>query len=184
MLHEAYYPSELSDNKPIKIFYGFEQADISNKSLLTLVVFYPHLTGTSLFNLSDEKQDDLALFLLNKHIFGVTASFIKVAFICKHINEKDFYGEQFDIDISNRYFYEINEKMRTDYRNKYGVFIGNFLSQSKIINRINSKDLTIGSTSKIRLVNKSSISIERAEELIKALKKVDFGSFNSIFGDN
>ena len=60
MLHEAYYPSEGGDNGPIKILYGFVQEGVGKDHQLTLVVFYPKLTGTSLFNLS--------IFLI---IFGV-----------------------------------------------------------------------------------------------------------------
>ncbi|MEQ6329272.1 hypothetical protein VLF92_13250, partial [Pseudomonas chengduensis] len=82
MLYEAYYPSELSDNHPIKIFYGFVQEGFDKDYQLTLVVFYPKLAGTSLFNLSDEIKAGLANFLLQKHVYGVKASFIRVAFVC------------------------------------------------------------------------------------------------------
>jgi len=68
VLYEAYYPSEGSDNHPVQIFYGFVQEGFEKDYQLTLVVFYPKLTGTSLFNLSDENNldKDETAYLLNR----------------------------------------------------------------------------------------------------------------------
>ena len=145
MLHEAYYPSEGGDNGPIKILYGFVQEGVGKDHQLTLVVFYPKLTGTSLFNLSDEIKAGLTNFLLQKHVYGVKASFIRVAFVYPHLNEQDFYGESWGIDVFGNYAQEQIEQRPKSFLDK--IFNSGFINIS-----INSRNLTIGLTEKITLI--------------------------------
>lgn len=177
MLYEAYYPSEGGDNAPIKIFYGFVQEGFDKDYQLTLVVFYPKLTGTSLFNLSDEIKAGLANFLLQKHVYGVKASFIRVAFVCTHINEGDFYGESWGVDVFENYAQEqIDQTPKT--------FLDRIFKNRTINISINSRHLTIGLTDKIKLIDEKNLDTAQTAYLLNKLKeKTDYGNFNKIFGE-
>ena len=175
MLYEAYYPSEGGDNGPIKIFYGFVQEGFEKDYQLTLVVFYPKLTGTSLFNLVDETKAGLANFLLQKHVYGVKASFIRVAFVCKHINERDFYAESWGVDVFENYAQEVIDKRPVTFLDK--------IFKNRTINiSINSRHLTIGLMDKIKLVDETNLDTPYTAYLLDRLKEVDYGDFNKVFG--
>lgn len=171
MLYEAFYPSELSDNHPHKVFYGFVQEDVKENYQNTLVIFYPKLMGTSLFNLSEEIKSGLANFLLTKHIYGVGVSFLKVAFLCPHISQDKFYGECWSVDVFNDYIYEAEAKK---------TLIQKIMSPK--IKSILTRNLTIGSTQKIQLIDMVNVDFERTEFLLNELKKNDFGDFSKFFG--
>ncbi len=175
MLYEAYYPSELSDNRPVKIFYGFVQEGYEKDYQLTLVVFYPYLTGTSLFNLSDKIKAGLANFLLQKHVYGVKASFIRVAFACQHLNEKDFYAESWGIDVFENYAKEQIDQRPKKFLDK--------IFKNKIINiSINSRNLTVGLTDEIKLIDEKNLDKDETAHLLDKLKDVDYGDFSKVFG--
>lgn len=174
MLYEAYYPNVMSDNHPVKVFYGFVSEDATRDFQLTLVVFYPKLTGTSLFNLSDESKAGLANFLLQKHVYGVKASFIKVAFICPHLNDKDFYGESWGVDVFENYAQEQIEQRPKRFLDK--IFNSGFINIS-----INSRNLTIGLTEKITLIDEKKLDTDQTAYLLEKLKDIDYGDFNKIF---
>jgi len=176
VLYEAYYPSEGGDNGPIKIFYGFVQEGFEKDYQLTLVVFYPKLTGTSLFNLVDETKAGLANFLLQKHVYGVKASFIRVAFVCPHINEGDFYAESWGIDVFENYAQEQIQQRPNNFLNK--IFNSGFINIS-----INSRNLTIGLTEKITLIDEINLDTAQTAYLLNKLKEVDYGDFNKVFGE-
>lgn len=176
MLYEAYYPSVGSDKHPIKIFYGFVQEDSKKDFQLTLVVFYPKLTGTSLFNLSDEIKAGLTNFLLQKHIFDVKASFIRVAFVCPHLNDKDFYAESWGVDVFSNYVKEQRNQRPKNLLDRI------FKNRDRDIS-INSRNLTIGLTEEIRLIEHENLDIDQAAYLLNRLKEVDYGDFNKIFGE-
>ena len=176
MLHEAYYPSEGGDNGPIKILYGFVQEGVGKDHQLTLVVFYPKPTGTSLFNLSDEIKAGLANFLLQKHVYGVKASFIRVAFVCPHLNEKDFYGESWGIDVFENY-----AKEQIDKRSK--KFLDKVFKNRTINTSINSRNLTVGLTEKITLIDEKNLDTDETAYLLNKLKEVNYGDFNKVFGE-
>ncbi|WP_151745280.1 hypothetical protein [Acinetobacter calcoaceticus] len=173
MLYEAFYPSELSDNHPHKIYYGFVQEGSEVNYQITLVVFYPKLMGTSLFNLSDEVKTGLANFLLNKHVYAVGSSFVKVAFVCPHISEDQFYGECWSVDVFDNFVAE--EVAKFNFLQK--------LFPPKTI-QVMSRYLTIGRTKDIQLVNMVNIDFDRTKFLLNELKRDDFGDFASIFGGN
>lgn len=176
MLYEAYYPSEGGDNGPIKIFYGFVQEGFEKDYQLTLVAFYPKLIGTSLFNLSDEIKAGLANFLLQKHVYGVKASFIRVAFICKHINEGDFYAESWGVDVFDNYAQEVIDKRPTTFLDK--------IFKNRTINiSINSRHLTIGLTDKIKLIDQKNLDKAYTAYLLDRLKAVDYGDFSKVFAE-
>ncbi len=176
MLYEAYYPSEGGDNGPIKIFYGFVQEGFEKDYQLTLVVFYPKLTGTSLFNLVDETKAGLANFLLQKHVYEVKASFIRVAFVCKHINEGDFYAESWGVDVFDNYAQEVIDKRPVTFLDK--------IFKNRTINiSINSRHLTIGLTDKIKLVDERNLDKAYTAYLLDRLKAVDYGDFSKIFSE-
>lgn len=176
MLYEAYYPSEGGDNGPIKIFYGFVQEGFEKDYQLTLVVFYPKLTGTSLFNLSDEIKAGLANFLLQKHVYGVKASFIRVAFVCKHINERDFYAEIWGVDVFDNYAQELIDKRPPTFLDK--------IFKNRTINiSINSRNLTIGLTDKIKLIDETNLDTAYTAYLLDRLKAVDYGDFSKVFAE-
>ena len=176
MLHEAYYPSEGGDNGPIKILYGFVQEGVGKDHQLTLVVFYPKPTGTSLFNLSDEIKAGLTNSLLQKHVYGVKASFIRVAFVCPHSNEKDFYGESWGIDVFGNYAQEQIEQRPKSFLDK--IFNSGFINIS-----INSRNLTIGLTEKITLIDEKNLDTDETAYLLNRLKEVNYGDFNKIFSE-
>lgn len=176
MLYEAYYPSEGSDNHPVKIFYGFVQEGFEKDYQLTLVVFYPKLTGTSLFNLSDEIKAGLANFLLQKHVYGVKASFIRVAFVCPHLNEQDFYAESWGVDVFENYAQEQIEQRPKKFLDK--IFNSGFINIS-----INSRNLTIGLTEKITLIDEKNLDTDETAYLLNRLKEVNYGDFNKVFGE-
>jgi hypothetical protein len=176
VLHEAFYPSEGSDNHPVKIHYGFVQEGFEKDYQLILVVFYPKLTGTSLFNLSDEIKAGLANFLLQKHVYGVKASFIRVAFVCTHINEGDFYAESWGVDVFENYAQEQIEQRPKNFLNK--IFNSGFINIS-----INSRNLTIGLTEKITLIDEINLDTTQTAYLLNKLKEVDYGDFNKVFGE-
>lgn len=176
MLYEAYYPSELSDNHPIKIFYGFVQEDSKKDFQLTLVVFYPKLTGTSLFNLSAEIKAGLANFLLQKHVYGVKASLIRVAFVCEHANEKDFYAESWAIDVFDNYAKEQIAKKPKTLLDK--VFKNRTINIS-----INSRNLVVGLTDEIKLIDEKNLDPAQTAYLLGKLKDVDYGDFSKVFGE-
>lgn len=176
MLYEAYYPSELSDNHPVKIFYGFVQEGFEQDYQLTLVVFYPKLTGTSLFNLSDEIKAGLANFLLQKHVYGVKASFIRVAFVCKNINENDFYAESWGVDVFDNYAQEQIEQRPKRFLDK--IFNSGFINIS-----INSRNLTIGLTEKITLIDEKNLDTNETAYLLNKLKEVNYGDFTKVFSE-
>ena len=176
MLYEAYYPSEGSDNHAVQIFYGFVQEGFEKDYQLTLVVFYPKLTGTSLFNLSDEIKAGLANFLLQKHVYGVKASFIRVAFVCPHLNEKDFYGESWGIDVFENY-----AKEQIDKRSK--KFLDKVFKNRTINISINSRNLTVGLTEKITLIDEKNLDTDETAYLLNKLKEVNYGDFNKVFGE-
>lgn len=174
MLNEAFYPSELSDNHPIRVFYGFVQEGIEKDYEVTLVVFYPKLTGTSLFNLSDENKAGLANFLLQKHMYGVKASFIRVAFVCQHLNENNFYAESWGVDVFEGYAldqYEARPKNLLDH-----IFKNDSMQVS-----INSRNLTIGLTNNIKLIEHRNLDFSQTEYLLERLKIEDYGNFEKIF---
>ena len=173
MLYEAFYPSELSDNHPQKIFYGFVQEGVDVNFQVTLVVFYPKLMGTSLFNLSDEVKSGLANFLLNKHVFGVGSSFVKVAFVCPHISKDQFYGECWSVDVFDNFVSE--EVAKFNFLQK--------LFPPKTI-QVMSRYLTIGRTKEIQLVDMVNINFDRTTFLLNELKRVEYGDFSSVFGGN
>lgn len=176
MLHEAFYPSEGSDNHPVQILYGFVQEGVEKDHQLTLVVFYPKLTGTSLFNLADETKAGLANFLLQKHVYGVKASFIRVAFVCPHLNEQDFYGESWGIDVFGNYAQEQIEQRPKRFLDK--IFNSGFINIS-----INSRNLTIGLTEKITLIDEKNLDTDETAYLLNRLKEVNYGDFNKVFGE-
>ena len=176
MLYEAYYPSEGSNNHPVKIHYGFVQEGFEKDYQLILVVFYPKLTGTSLFNLSDEIKAGLANFLLQKHVYGVKASFIRVAFVCPHINEGDFYGESWGVDVFENYAQEQIEQRPKKFLDK--IFNTGFINIS-----INSRNLTIGLTDEIKLIEHENLDIDQTVYLLNKLKEVDYGDFSKIFSE-
>ncbi|MDQ8961557.1 hypothetical protein [Acinetobacter baumannii] len=176
MLYEAYYPSEGSDNHPVQIFYGFVQEGFEKDYQLTLVVFYPKLTGTSLFNLSDEIKAGLANFLLQKHVYGVKASFIRVAFVCPHLNEQDFYAESWGVDVFENYAQEQIEQRPKKFLDK--IFNSGFINIS-----INSRNLTIGLTEKITLIDEKNLDTDETAYLLNRLKEVNYGDFNKVFGE-
>lgn len=176
MLYEAYYPSEGSDNHPVQIFYGFVQEGFEKDYQLTLVVFYPKLTGTSLFNLSDEIKAGLANFLLQKHVYGVKASFIRVAFVCPHLNEQDFYVESWGVDVFENYAQEQIEQRPKKFLDK--IFNSGFINIS-----INSRNLTIGLTEKITLIDEKNLDTDETAYLLNRLKEVNYGDFNKVFGE-
>lgn len=176
MLHEAYYQSEGGDNGPIKILYGFVQEGVGKDHQLTLVVFYPKLTGTSLFNLSDEIKAGLTNFLLQKHVYGVKASFIRVAFVYPHLNEQDFYGESWGIDVFGNYAQEQIEQRPKSFLDK--IFNSGFINIS-----INSRNLTIGLTEKITLIDEKNLDKDETAYLLNRLKEVNYGDFNKVFGE-
>ena len=177
MLYEAYYPSEVSNNHPIKIFYGFVQEGFDKNYQLTLVVFYPELTGTSLFNLMDKTKAGLANFLLQKHVYGVGASHIKVAFVCEHVNERDFYTEIWGVDVFENYAKEqIEQKPKK-------LLSGIFGNDSTEVS-IHSHYLTIGLTDSITLIDEGHLDTAQTAYLLNKLKeKTDYGNFNKIFGE-
>lgn len=178
MLYEAYYPSEFSDKHPVKIFYGFAQADNAKNYELTLVVFYPHLTGTSLFNLSHEIKEGLAYQLLSKHIYDVPVSFLKVAFLCPHISgENQFYGECWSVDVFENYAEEYFEEHSKGLLNKIFKTAPTQVS-------MNTRELVIGFMDRIKLLDEKHIDTETASLLLHKLKQSDFGDFKSVFGDN
>lgn len=176
MLYEAYYPSEGSDNHPVQIFYGFVQEGFEKDYQLTLVVFYPKLTGTSLFNLSDEIKAGLANFLFQKHVYGVKASFIRVAFVCPHLNEQDFYAESWGVDVFENYAQEQIEQKPKKFLDK--IFNSGFINIS-----INSRNLTIGLTEKITLIDEKNLDTDETAYLLNRLKEVNYGDFNKVFGE-
>ncbi|MDV7627217.1 hypothetical protein ABTH07_16805 [Acinetobacter baumannii] len=176
MLYEAYYPSEGSDNHPVQIFYGFVQEGFEKDYQLTLVVFYPKLTGTSLFNLSDEIKAGLANFLLQKHVYGVKASFIRVAFVCPYLNEQDFYAESWGVDVFENYAQEQIEQRPKKFLDK--IFNSGFINIS-----INSRNLTIGLTEKITLIDEKNLDTDETAYLLNRLKEVNYGDFNKVFGE-
>jgi hypothetical protein len=176
VLYEAYYPSEGSDNHPVQIFYGFVQEGFEKDYQLTLVVFYPKLTGTSLFNLSDEIKAGLANFLLQKHVYGVKASFIRVAFVCPHLNEQDFYAESWGVDVFENYAQEQIEQRPKKFLDK--IFNSGFINIS-----INSRNLTIGLTEKITLIDEKNLDTDETAYLLNRLKEVNYGDFNKVFGE-
>ena len=176
MLYEAYYPSEGSDNHPVQIFYGFVQEGFEKDYQLTLVVFYPKLTGTSLFNLSDEIKAGLTNFLLQKHVYGVKASFIRVAFVYPHLNEQDFYAESWGVDVFENYAQEQIEQRPKKFLDK--IFNSGFINIS-----INSRNLTIGLTEKITLIDEKNLDTDETAYLLNRLKEVNYGDFNKVFGE-
>ena len=177
MLYEAYYPSEGGDNGPIKIFYGFVQEGFDKNYQLTLVVFYPELTGTSLFNLMDKTKAGLANFLLQKHVYGVGASHLKVAFVCEHVNERDFYTEIWGVDVFENYALEQLEQQPKS------LLSGIFGNDSKEVS-IHSSYLNIGLTDSIKLIDEGHLDTDQTAYLLNKLKeKTDYGNFNKIFGE-
>ncbi len=176
VLYEAYYPSEGSHNDPVKILYGFVQEGVGKDHQLTLVIFYPKLTGTSLFNLADETKAGLANFILQKHVYGVKASFIRVAFVCPHLNEQDFYGESWGIDVFRNYAQEQIEQRPKRFLDK--IFNSGFINIS-----INSRNLTIGLTEKITLIDEENLDKDETAHLLDKLKDVDYGDFSKVFSE-
>lgn len=174
MLYEAFYPSELSDNHPVKIYYGFVQDDIDKDYQLTLVAFYPKLTGTSLFNLSEDIKAGLANFLLQKHVFGVKASFIRVAYLCQHLNENEFYGESWGIDVFEGYAIE---QLQTRKKTMWEYL---FKDAPQTVS-INTRNLTIGLTNQIKLIEHRDLNFEETRYLLDRLKHDDFGNYEKVF---
>ena len=176
MLYDAYYPSDGSDNHPVKVFYGFVEEGSEKDYQLTLVVFCPKSIGTSLFSLVDETKAGLANFLLKKHVYGVKASFIRVAFVCPHPNEQDFYGESWGIDVFGNYAQEKIEQRPKSFLDK--IFNSGFINIS-----INSRNLTIGLTEKITLIDEKKLDTDETAYLLNRLKEVNYGDFNKVFGE-
>lgn len=173
MLHEAYYPSEISGHYPHKVFYAFVQDGFEENYRLTLVVFYPKLKGTSLFNLSDTTRDDFVNFLLNKHVFRVDTDTIRIAFITpKNDSNTLFYGEQWTIDIlAEMVEMEISKQ---SFLNKLLKYPKEFI--------FNTHELVTGATQRIRLINHKHLDHESALALLTKIKaEHDLGDFTEFF---
>ncbi|MDV7561110.1 hypothetical protein R4576_18090 [Acinetobacter baumannii] len=180
MLHEAFYPSVGGAKEAVRVLYGF----VNEYESLTLVVFYPKLTGTSLFNLDEETQSEFVLFLLEKHVYGVLADFVKVAFVCSHVSEGNFYGELYGVDVRDAYFKEAHEEYKERINKKYGRILGGFFLSRPYELSTNTRNLTIGSTSSIRLIPEGNIAFDRTKEIIKSLKLTELGDFEPLLGEN
>lgn len=183
MLHEAFYPSELSDNHPIRIFYGFVQEGYKTDYQVTLVVFYPALYGTATTNLSEENKAGLVNFLLTKHMFGVGAKYVKVAFMTRHLVPGEFYGEGWSIDVFQNMATKFFADKRQKNLEKYGFFgrLINRTTQFEV--RIDGRHLTVGSTDTIRLIDEHNLSFERTRFLLEQLKITDFGDYKEFYGE-
>lgn len=112
---------------------------------------------------------------IQKHVYGVKASFIRVAFVCKHINERDFYAESWGVDVFENYAQEVIDKRPVTFLDK--------IFKNRTINiSINSRHLTIGLTDKIKLVDETNLDTPYTAYLLDRLKEVDYGDFNKVFG--
>lgn len=98
---------------------------------------------------------------------------MKVAFVCPHISEDQFYGECWSVDVFDNFVAE--EVAKFNFLQK--------LFPPKTI-QVMSRYLTIGRTKDIQLVNMVNIDFDRTKFLLNELKRDDFGDFASIFGGN
>lgn len=167
-LHEAFYPSELSDKHPIRIIYGF----VLEEENLSLVVFYPKLTGTSTFNLLTETKTGLINFLLNLHVYDVCEAFIKVVFIAANLH-----AEEHEISLKRAYMCKVaDQRAERRSRTVWGTIKNQFIKSENV--RFNSRELSIGSTDFLDISEPKILKTDRVIFLLESLKKDDLNEFS------
>lgn len=80
------------------------------------------------------------------------------------------------VDVFENYAQEQIEQRPKNFLNK--IFNSGFINIS-----INSRNLTIGLTEKITLIDEINLDTTQTAYLLNKLKEVDYGDFNKVFGE-